>query len=105
MNFLSRLSRAVELKTLEGGYKESLDLSSPTSPYPPSPAVEKALKSIDGDSLNAFPSIDILNFRRVIADRYGLEASNVFIYDGCDGLLSLCMKAFLTRATWWLLPT
>lgn len=94
MNFLSRLSRAVELKTLEGGYKESLDLSSPTSPYPPSPAVEKALKSIDGDSLNAFPSIDILNFRRVIADRYGLEASNVFIYDGCDALLSLCMKAF-----------
>ncbi|MGN0789173.1 MAG: pyridoxal phosphate-dependent aminotransferase [Christensenellales bacterium] len=97
MNFLSRLSRAVELKTLEGGYKESLDLSSPTSPYPPSPAVEKALKSIDAGSLNAFPSIDILNFRRVIADRYGLDAGNVFIFNGCDGLLSLCMKAFFNE--------
>lgn len=97
MNFLSRLSRAVELKTLEGGYRETLDLSSPTSPYSPSPAVEKALKSIDAGSLNAFPSIDILDFRQVIADRYGLNASNVFIYDGCDALLSLCMRAYFNE--------
>ncbi|MGN0771567.1 MAG: pyridoxal phosphate-dependent aminotransferase [Christensenellales bacterium] len=95
MNFLSRLSRAVELKLAEGGFEgDTIDLSSLTSPYSPSPAVGRALKNIDVTTLNRFPEKNVLDFRQVIADRYGLACNNVFIYDGCDKLLSLCMKAY-----------
>lgn len=95
MNFLSRLNRSIQMPLGDGIIdSETLDLCSIESPYPPSDKVEKALQNFDISTLNRFPNKNIRALKYLIARRFGLVEKNVFVYHGCDDLLSLCFKAF-----------
>ncbi len=95
MNFLSRLNRSIQLPTGDGSFdSDTIDLCTIESPYPPSDKVGKALHNFDISSLNHFPNKNINDLKYLIAHRFGLVEKNVFVYHGCDDLLSLCFKAF-----------
>lgn len=62
-------------------------------PYPASPLVVEALKSVEADSLRLYPDPQVGTLRQVLADYYGVKMEQVFIGVGSDDVLA---NAFLT---------
>lgn len=73
--------------------KDIIKLNTNEFPYPPAPAIDKALKEFDYDNLRLYPDPVIANLTESIADTYGLKKENVFVGVGSDDVLSM---AFLT---------
>ncbi len=77
-----RDSRMVKLNTNE-------------NPYPPSPAIGKALAGFPADSLRLYPDPACRELRAAIARLHGCAPENVICGNGSDDLLTLCFSAFL----------
>lgn len=73
--------------------KDIIKLNTNEFPYPPAPAIDKALKEFDYDNLRLYPDPVIANLTESIADTYGLKTENVFVGVGSDDVLAM---AFLT---------
>ena len=73
--------------------KDIIKLNTNEFPYPPAPAIEKALKEFDYDNLRLYPDPVIANLTESVADTYGLKTENVFVGVGSDDVLAM---AFLT---------
>ncbi|MDD5483728.1 MAG: histidinol-phosphate transaminase [Kiritimatiellae bacterium] len=71
-----------------------IKLNTNENPYPPSPAVMKALQKIDGDMLRRYPDPECKELRAVIARLHKCSAENVFVGNGSDEILALCSRAF-----------
>lgn len=74
--------------------KNFLKLNANENPYPPSPAVIKAIKEFDGEQLRKYPDASARRLREVIAERNGLKAENIFVGNGSDDVLALSFRAF-----------
>ena len=72
-----------------------IKLNTNESPYPPSPAVREALQSMNVDTLRLYPDPVSLTLRRKIADLHGSTPDNVFVGNGSDEILCLCLRAFV----------
>lgn len=69
-------------------------LNTNENPYPPSPAVEAAIRNALGDSLRLYPDPLSSELRLEIANLHGVNASNVIVGNGSDDVLNLLTRAF-----------
>jgi len=97
MNNLIRTS-VQELKAYTPGEQPKVaglvKLNTNENPYPPSPAVARALADFAADSLRLYPDPVCAALRGRIAELGGVAAENVFVGNGSDEVLRLATRAF-----------
>ncbi len=64
------------------------------NPYPPSPAVETAIREAIGDSLRLYPDPLSAELRAEIGKLHGVNANRVIVGNGSDDVLNLLTRAF-----------
>ncbi len=69
-------------------------LNTNENPYPPSPAVARALAGFAVDSLRLYPDPVCSALRGRIAAVHGCPAEQVFVGNGSDEVLRVCTRAF-----------
>ncbi len=69
-------------------------LNTNENPYPPSPAVAKALKSFTSGRLRLYPDPLACELRRTIAGLFRLKPDNVIVGNGSDDILTITTRAF-----------
>ena len=74
-----------------------IKLNTNENPYLPSPDVQDILSMIDISVLSRYPDPVCTELRKVIAELHGCEIENVFIGNGSDEVLALCIRAFVER--------
>jgi len=72
-----------------------IKLNTNENPYPPSPAVLRALKRVNGDNLRRYPDPECKTLRSVIAKVHHCSPDQVFVGNGSDEILALCSRAFV----------
>ena len=79
---------------------EYVKLNANENPYPPSPAVQKALEKFSANALRLYPDPDSLDLRRAIAAMLGggVTPDMVFAGNGSDEVLSLVFYTFFDPA-------
>ncbi|MGN0700960.1 MAG: histidinol-phosphate transaminase [Oscillospiraceae bacterium] len=71
-----------------------IKLNANENPYPPSPAVIKAIADFRAEGLKKYPDANASPLCLAIAGRLGLSRENVFVGNGSDDVLALCFRAF-----------
>ena len=84
--------------------RDLIKLNTNENPYGPAPAVEKALRDFDAETLRLYPSADADDLRQDLADYYGLKPSQIFIGNGSDEVLSLAFLTFFNSDKPLLMP-
>lgn len=72
-------------------------LNTNENPYPPSPKVAEALQKFELDSLRLYPdpaSTDLVN---ALAEKYHVQADQVYTGVGSDDVLAIAFLTFLIR--------
>ena len=69
-------------------------LNTNENPYPPSPAVARALSQFDTAALRRYPPATADQLRRLVARRFGVETGNVVVTNGGDEGLRLAITTF-----------
>ncbi len=75
-----------------------IKLNTNENPYPPSPGVKSILNEFDCGRMRLYPDPDSTVLVEAIADRYGLETSQVFVGVGSDDVLSVAFLTFFNSA-------
>ena len=87
-----------KVKGYEPGFQpkemEVLKLNTNENPYPPSPAVTKALAEIGSEKLRRYPDPVGNEFREAAADINGMDPENIMCCNGGDDLLTIAFRAF-----------
>jgi histidinol-phosphate aminotransferase len=78
--------------------KDIIKLNTNENPYDPSPAVRSVLQRLDVAELARYPDPVCSELRKAIADRHGCHADQVFVGNGSDEVLALCIRAFVERS-------
>ncbi len=73
--------------------KNIIKLNTNENPYPPAPAVEKALKEMDPSDFRKYPDPNCSVLVDAISDFYGVSSDKIFVGVGSDDVLAM---AFLT---------
>ncbi len=74
-----------------------IKLNTNENPYPPSPAVTEVLRTLDPATLRLYPDPVSLRLRRRIAEIHQVRPEQVFVSNGSDEGLALCLRAFVER--------
>ncbi len=74
-----------------------IKLNTNENPYLPSPDVQDILSMVDIAVLSRYPDPVCTELRKVIADLHGCAVENVFVGNGSDEVLALCIRAFVER--------
>jgi len=72
-----------------------IKLNTNENPYPPSPRVGEALRQTDPSALRLYPDPVSSGLRRQVAALHGCAPEQVFIGNGSDEVLALCVRAFV----------
>jgi histidinol-phosphate aminotransferase len=72
-------------------------LNTNENPYLPSPDVQDILSMVDVAALSRYPDPVCTELRKVIAELHGCEVENVFVGNGSDEILALCIRVFVER--------
>lgn len=72
-------------------------LNTNENPYLPSPDVQDILSMVDVAVLSRYPDPVCIELRKAIAELHGCEIENVFVGNGSDEVLALCIRAFVER--------
>lgn len=72
-------------------------LNTNENPYLPSPDVHDILSMVDISVLSRYPDPVCLELRKAIAELHGCDVENVFVGNGSDEVLALCIRAFVER--------
>ncbi len=72
-----------------------IKLNTNENPYPPSPRVAAALRAADPTLLRLYPDPVSSGLRRQVAELHGCAPEQVFIGNGSDEVLALCVRAFV----------
>lgn len=100
MNRLIRKSVAAMSGYVPGEQPKDTDvvkLNTNENPYLPSPDVQDILNEVDIAVLSRYPDPLCLELRRAIAQLHGCEVENIFVGNGSDEVLALCIRAFVER--------
>ncbi|MCX5643582.1 MAG: histidinol-phosphate transaminase [Phycisphaerae bacterium] len=73
---------------------DAVKLNANENPYPPSPAVMKALAELTAEHLRRYPESRGDSFREAAAEVNGVEPDNIICGKGGDDLLSIALGAF-----------
>ena len=76
------------------GEPDVVKLNTNENPYPPSPAVARALSRFDAAALRRYPQATADELRRLAASRFGVETENVVVTNGGDEGLRLAVTTF-----------
>jgi len=71
-----------------------IKLNTNENPYPPSPKVFAALRGALDERLRLYPDPKSLGLRQKLGARFGFDAGQVCVGNGCDDILNLCVRAF-----------
>ncbi|MGN0641509.1 MAG: histidinol-phosphate transaminase [Huintestinicola sp.] len=74
--------------------KDFIKLNANENPYPPSPAVIKAISEFNAEGLKKYPDANSSELADAIAKRIGVNRENIFIGNGSDDVLALSFRAF-----------
>ena len=74
--------------------RQFIKLNTNENPYPPSPKVIEAIKNAADDRLRLYPDPECTDFRKAIAQRYGVKLEQVFAGNGSDEILAFAFGAF-----------
>lgn len=74
-----------------------IKLNTNENPYPASPLVIEAVRSVTGLEARLYPDPEAATLRRTLADYYGLAVSQVFVGNGSDEVLAMAFPAFFNR--------
>tara|TARA_R110000772_G_scaffold195602_3_gene306293 strand:- start:1967 stop:3046 length:1080 start_codon:yes stop_codon:yes gene_type:complete len=97
MNFERKNIRAMAGYT-PGEQPESSDvikLNTNENPFPPGPAVKKALAAINTDSLRRYPQPTALDLRQALGKLHDIDKDNIVVTNGGDELLRLAINTFV----------
>ena len=72
-----------------------IKLNTNENPYPPSPAVRKAILAELGDPLRLYPDPGATRLRRQAALTYGFDIPQIIAGNGSDDLLAMVARAFI----------
>lgn len=86
----------------EGGF---IKLNTNENPYPPSPAVLRAIREEAGASLRLYPDPASTRLLRQAAATYGFDVSRVIAGNGSDDLLGMIARAFVGEGDALCCPT
>ncbi len=75
--------------------RKYIKLNTNENPYPPSPKVQQALKSVPVDSLRLYPDPECSELIGALAKANGLNSRQVFVGNGSDEVLAFCYLAFM----------
>lgn len=73
-----------------------IKLNTNENPYPPSPAVLRAIAAAANGGLRLYPDPECRAVRTAIAEYYGLNAEQVFVGNGSDEVLAMAYLAFFS---------
>ena len=79
-------------------------LNTNENPYPPSPAVSRALQDFDPGALRRYPDPQSTDLCAALAEYYGLAANQVFIGNGSDEVLAHAFMGFFRQSDLLLFP-
>lgn len=71
-----------------------IKLNTNENPYPPASGVKKLLRDFDTDSLRLYPDPSSDELIEVLAKRYGVKPSQVFVGVGSDDVISMSFLTF-----------
>lgn len=74
--------------------QQYIKLNTNESPFPPSPAVAKAVAGADAQALQLYSDPTCAALHRAIARYYGLKEENVLAGNGSDEILAFAFRAF-----------
>lgn len=74
--------------------KNIVKINANENPYPPSPKAIKAINEFDCNRLRFYPDANALEFKKALAEFYGVSVENVFLGNGSDDVLALSFQAF-----------
>jgi histidinol-phosphate aminotransferase len=78
-----------------------IKLNTNENPYLPSPDVQDILTMVADPGgisvLSRYPDPVCVELRKVIAELHGCEIENVFVGNGSDEVLALCIRSFVER--------
>jgi histidinol-phosphate aminotransferase len=74
-----------------------IKLNTNENPYLPSPDVQDILSMVDIAVLSRYPDPVCMELRKVIAELHGCNVEHVFVGNGSDEVLALCIRAFVER--------
>ncbi len=72
-------------------------LNTNENPYLPSADVQDILSMVDISMLSRYPDPVCIELRKVIAELHGCAVENVFVGNGSDEVLALCIRSFVER--------
>lgn len=75
-------------------FPDMIKLNTNECPYPPSPAVEQALKQSEADQMRLYPDPTAHALNAAIAKAYGVEECQVFTGVGSDDVLAMIFLTF-----------
>jgi histidinol-phosphate aminotransferase len=76
-----------------------IKLNTNENPYPPSPRVAEALRAFEPADLRRYPDPIAGGLRRQIADLHRCQPEQVFVGNGSDEVLALCVRAFVPEGS------
>ena len=74
-----------------------IKLNTNENPYPPSPAVGKALREFNPDRLRLYSEPSAANVRKAAADVFGYTPAHYLIGNGSDDLLTIALRTFVDQ--------
>ncbi len=77
--------------------EDIIKLNTNENPYLPSPDVQDILSMVDIADLARYPDPLSVELRKAIAKLHHCEMENVFVGNGSDEVLALCIRAFVER--------
>ncbi len=75
-----------------------IKLNTNECPYPPSPAVDRAIRGMDPAVLRLYPDPVSLQLREALSAYYGLPTERIFVGNGSDEVLAIAFQAFFESA-------
>ena len=93
MNWESNVRKVVPYVPGEQPTGKVIKLNTNENPYPPAPGVEALLKGYDLSLLRTYPDPTCSSLVNVLAEKYNVKPSQVFVGVGSDDVLAM---AFLT---------
>ena len=74
--------------------KDIIKLHTNENPYPPSPAVEEALRAFDVGRLRKYPTPDAAELVSALSEVYGLPKEQIYVGVGSDDVLAMSFLTF-----------
>ena len=77
--------------------QQYVKLNTNENPYPPSPRVIEAIEAYDKARLKLYPDPESTRLRQALAERFAIDADEVFVGNGSDEVLAHAFQAFFKK--------